>query len=106
MRTRRYRVRVAAKGRGLGGWVVAATLLMIFLVSTDTWNPFPGIWDWANSSRSLSDPAPDWQQRLGGRPESVTRAGDLLVVDVNGAVEARAVSDGTQRWSRKADWGA
>jgi hypothetical protein len=97
---------VAAKGKGYGGWVVAAILVVIFLVSTNTWNPFPDMWRWVNSSRSLSDPAPSWQQRIGGRPESVTQAGNALVVELHTSVEGRRISDGTQTWSRKADWSA
>lgn len=97
---------MAAKGRGYGGWFVAAILIVIFLVSTDTWNPFPDLWTWANTSRELSDPRPSWQQRLGARPDSVTQAGNTLVVEADTSVEGRRISDGSQIWSRKADWSA
>ncbi len=79
---------------------------MIFLAATNTWNPFPGMWSWANSSRPVSDPDPAWQERAGGRPESVTLAGNVLVVELHTAVEGRRVLDGGQIWSRKADWSA
>ena len=95
---------VAAKGKGYGGWLVAAILVMIFLVSTDTWNPFPDMWRWANTSSELSDPAPSWQERVGGRPETVTQAGNTLIVELHTSVEARRISDGSRIWSRKADW--
>jgi outer membrane protein assembly factor BamB len=95
---------VATKGRGYGGWIVAGILVMIFLVSTDTWNPFPDVWRWANTSRGLSDPAPSWQERIGGRAETVTLAGNTLVVELHTSVEARRVSDGGEIWTKKADW--
>jgi outer membrane protein assembly factor BamB len=97
---------VAAKGRGYGGWFVAAILVVIFLVSTNTWNPFPDLWNWANTSRELSDPPPSWQQRLGARPDSVAQAGNTLVIEADTSVEGRRISDGSQIWSRKADWAA
>jgi outer membrane protein assembly factor BamB len=97
---------VAAKGRGYGGWVVAGILVMIFLVSTNTWNPFPDMWRWANTSRELSDPPPSWQQRIGGRAETVTLAGSTLVVELHTSVEGRRVSDGGEIWTKKADWSA
>jgi outer membrane protein assembly factor BamB len=97
---------VATRGRGYGGWIVAAILIMIFLVSTNTWNPFPDMWTWVNTSRELSDPAPSWQQRLGARPDSAIQAGNALVVELDTSVEGRRISDGTQIWSRKADWAA
>lgn len=97
---------MATRGKGYGGWVVAGILVMIFLVSTNTWNPFPDIWDWVNASRGLSDPPPRWQERVGGRPDSVARAGDTLVVELDTSVKGRRVSDGSEIWSRKADWSA
>src|SRR5262245_1214275 len=79
---------------------------MIFLVSTDTWNPFPDMWQWVNASRGLSDPAPAWQERAGGRPETVTQAGNMLIVELHTSVEGRRISDGGESWTRKADWAA
>lgn len=79
---------------------------MIFLVATGIWNPFPGIWSWANASRPVSDPDPAWQERIGGRPQTASLAGNVLVVELHTFTEGRRASDGSQIWSRKADWSA
>ncbi|WP_051367862.1 hypothetical protein [Hamadaea tsunoensis] len=96
-----------AKGRSAaGGWLVAATLTMIILVATGWWNPFPALWDWINTSQTLSDPAPQWQQRLGGRPRTVQAADGIVIVEQPDSVEARDFSTGASRWKAAADWAA
>jgi outer membrane protein assembly factor BamB len=97
---------LVAKGRANTGWFVAGMIVMVMLVATNTWNPFPGIWKWVNHNGPISDPAPAWQQRIGASPQSVTIAGNAIVVDLGDSVEARRLSDGGQLWSKKADWSA
>jgi len=102
-----YRVGVA-KGRSTGsGWLVAALVVMITLVSTGLWNPFPAIWDWINTSATLADPGPRWQERLGGRPSSVLSADGVAIVEQRGeSVEGRSLTTGARLWSTEADWTA
>nr|WP_232533888.1 PQQ-binding-like beta-propeller repeat protein [Plantactinospora sp. KBS50] len=87
-------------------WLAFALVVIVVLAITGVWNPFPQIWDWASSGRSLSDPAPAWQEQVGGTPTGVTVAGDTLVVRERTVVEARSLVTGVQLWQRKADWAA
>jgi hypothetical protein len=80
--------------------------VLVILVSTNTWNPFPGIWEWVSASRPLASPAVAWQQRLGSGPQSVTFAGNAVVVEHRTSVEARGVSSGAQLWEKDKDWAA
>ncbi|MDQ7910662.1 PQQ-binding-like beta-propeller repeat protein [Phytohabitans sp. ZYX-F-186] len=91
---------------GRTGWVVAALIVLVILVSTNTWNPFPGIWEWVSASQPLSSPNVSWQQRLGSGPQSVTFAGNAVVVEHRTSVEARGVSTGAQLWEKDKDWAA
>jgi hypothetical protein len=97
-----------AKGRSsaASGWLVAALLILIMLVSAGWWNPFPAIWDWINTSATLADPAPRWQDRLGGRPTSILTADGVVVVEQRESVEGRSLSTGTKLWNSDADWTA
>jgi len=91
---------------GRTGWVVAALIVLVILVSTNTWNPFPGIWDWVSASQPLSSPNVAWQQRLGSGPQSVTFAGNAVVVEHRTSIEARGISSGAQLWEKDKDWAA
>lgn len=94
-----------AKGRSTAsGWLVAALVVMITLVSTGLWNPFPGLWDWINTSATLADPEPRWQERLGGKPSGILTADGYVVVEQREEVEVRSLSTGVRVWSADADW--
>ncbi|MBB5870717.1 hypothetical protein F4553_004096 [Allocatelliglobosispora scoriae] len=95
-----------AKGRATSGWLTAALVVLIVLVSTGVWNPFPGIWDWINSSAPLADPAPSWQNRLGGRPKNVMVADNTVIIEQPDSVEARSLITGVSLWKQPADWTA
>ncbi|GAA4145240.1 hypothetical protein GCM10022251_05490 [Phytohabitans flavus] len=97
-----------AKGTANGrtGWIVAALIVLVILVSTNTWNPFPGIWSWVSASQPLSSPNVAWQQRLGSGPQSVTIAGNAVVVEHRTSVEVRGISSGAQLWEKDFDWAA
>jgi outer membrane protein assembly factor BamB len=96
-----------ANGRSTaGGWLVAALVVMVLLTSTGVWNPWPGLWDWINTSATLSDPAPRWQERLGGRPKAVMTAESMVVVEQRESVEGRTLSGGVRLWNQPADWAA
>jgi len=96
-----------AKGRSTAsGWLVAGLLVLIILVSTGVWNPFPALWNWINTSASLADPAPKWQERLGGRPVHVLGADGTVIVEQRESVEGRSLTTGAHLWEAEADWTA
>jgi hypothetical protein len=97
-----------AKGgaNGGGGWLTAGIVLLVVLVSTGAWNPFPAIFEFVNRTRPLSTPEVEWQQRLGGVPKTVTITRRAVVVEHRTTVEARSVATGDRLWETKADWGA
>jgi outer membrane protein assembly factor BamB len=96
-----------AKGRSTaGGWLVAAIVVVVLLTSTGVWNPWPGLWDWINTSATLSDPAPRWQNRLGGHPKAVMATDSMVIVEQRESVEGRALVNGVRRWTQPADWAA
>lgn len=96
-----------ANGRSAAsGWLVAALIVVIVVTATGVWNPWPGIWDWINTSATLSDPAPRWQVRLGGRPKTVMTAENMVLVEQRESVEGRSLSSGVRVWQEPADWAA
>jgi outer membrane protein assembly factor BamB len=97
---------VAKGGAKNGGWLAAGVILLVVLVSTGVWNPFPAVLDWINRDRPLSTPELAWQQRLGGVPQGVTITSQAIVVEQRTTVEARSMVDGRRLWQTKADWGA
>ncbi|MGH3713641.1 MAG: PQQ-binding-like beta-propeller repeat protein [Micromonosporaceae bacterium] len=52
----------------------------------------------------LSDPKPQWSERVDGRPIAAAVGADRVVVLLNGAVEVRRLSDGGTAWNRTVDW--
>ncbi|XBP96800.1 PQQ-binding-like beta-propeller repeat protein [Micromonospora sp. CCTCC AA 2012012] len=94
------------KGLGVRGWLLLGLVTVVVLAATGVWNPFPGIWDWVDRSKPISEPDVVWQQRVGGTPKSVTIAGDTVIVEQRTRVEARSLATGTQLWEHKADWAA
>lgn len=96
-----------ANGRSAAsGWLVAALVVVVVLTSTGVWNPWPSIWDWINTSATLSDPAPRWQERLGGQPKAVMAAENMVLVEQRESVEGRSLTSGVRLWSQPADWAA
>ncbi|MFY1674794.1 PQQ-binding-like beta-propeller repeat protein [Plantactinospora sp. WMMB334] len=98
-----------AKGSARGSFMSAlaiALIAVIVLAATNVWNPFPGVWDWVNRDEPISDPDVVWQQRIGGTPQSVTIAGNAVVIRYRTRVEARSLTTGLRLWERKADWAA
>ncbi|NUT07012.1 MAG: PQQ-binding-like beta-propeller repeat protein [Hamadaea sp.] len=96
-----------AKGRSTAsGWLVAGLLVLIILVSTGVWNPFPAIWNWINTSATLADPTPKWQERLGGVPVHVLDADGTVIVEQRESVEGRSLATGAHLWQQEADWTA
>lgn len=86
------------------GWLVAVAVAVTLLATTGVWNPFPDLWAFLSTSRPISDPALQWQQRLGGVPKSVTILDRLVIVEHSDSVEARSRVTGKALWQAKSDW--
>ncbi|GAA3259267.1 PQQ-binding-like beta-propeller repeat protein [Dactylosporangium siamense] len=96
----------------LGAIGVLALIITAILVTG--WNPLPkmsgDITDWwekvASSSGKLSEPETLWADRVGGQPSAAVIAGDAVVVQMRGTIEARGLRSGTELWTKEADWAA
>ncbi|KUL27609.1 PQQ-binding-like beta-propeller repeat protein [Actinoplanes awajinensis] len=95
---------MASSGTWKGLTLVAAITVTV-LASTGVWNPFPQVWDWISTSGPVA-PGTQWQQRLGGTPQSVSVAGDAVVVEYRTSVEAYNLTTAVKLWSTDADWAA
>ena len=97
-----------AKGGGpcVKCWLAFALVILIVLVATNVWNPFPRVWEWVGRNQPLARSDVVWQQRVGGTPKTVTITGETVIVEERLAVEARSLRTGAQLWRRKADWAA
>ncbi|MEN3611183.1 PQQ-binding-like beta-propeller repeat protein [Plantactinospora sp. ZYX-F-223] len=96
----------SARSAGVMSALAIALIAVIVLAATNVWNPFPGVWDWVNRDEPISEPDVVWQQRIGGTPQSVTIAGNTVVIRYRTRVEARSLATGLRLWERKADWAA
>ena len=85
---------------------MAAVIIVTVLVSTRTWNPFPQVWTWINTSEPIASGAARWQTTIGGSPQSVTIAGDAVIVEYRTSVEAYGLTAGVKLWGSDADWAA
>lgn len=114
---RRYLERVARGAvrkfeTALGAIGVLALIITAILVTG--WNPLPRVsWDvtdwWekvASSSGKLSEPETLWSDRVGGQPSAAVIAGDAVIVQMRGTIEARGLRNGTKLWTKEADWSA
>jgi hypothetical protein len=98
--------------------VLILSAVVVFAIRPD-WNPFP-MW-WANfqqgikENRAIADPPTNWVQRTGdpadfagvisdAGPFGASTYGTAVIVITRDHVEARAVSDGAQRWIVDAPW--
>jgi hypothetical protein len=87
-------------------WIAFALTLLFLLIISGVWNPLPGVWNWVNRERTLSEPPPVWQKRLGGGPQGVTIAGDSVITEHRTSVESHSLATGVELWHRKVDWAA
>ena len=102
-------VSVCSVASASGPWrsyAVAAGVVVIVLATTNTWNPFPRLWNWVNTSAPIAAGAAQWQQRIGGSPQSVTIADDAVIVEYRTSVEAYGLGAGVKLWQSDADWAA
>ena len=80
--------------------------ILFVLAATGTWNPFPRLWTWVNTSEPIAGGAAQWQQRTGGTPQSVGIAGTAVIVAYRTSIEAYGLSAGVPLWRSDADWAA
>jgi outer membrane protein assembly factor BamB len=93
-------------GSSWRAYLMAAVIIVTVLVSTKTWNPFPQIWSWINTSEPIASGVSRWQQPIGGSPQSVTIAGDAVIVEYRTSIEAYGLAAGVKLWGSDADWAA
>jgi outer membrane protein assembly factor BamB len=98
---------MAKEGPCVKCWAALIGILLVVLAFTGVLSPYlDKVWAFVSNSEPLSEPAPLWQQRLGGTPVSATIAGETVVVEHRTLVEARSLATGGRLWERKADWAA
>jgi outer membrane protein assembly factor BamB len=91
-------------GNAARGYLMVAVIVLTVLISTHTWNPFPKIWSWLNTSRPIAAGVSQWQQTIGGSPQSVTIANDAVIVEYRTSIEAYGLGAGVKLWGSDADW--
>jgi outer membrane protein assembly factor BamB len=91
-------------GPGWKGFALFAGVALIVLATTGVWNPFPKLWNWVNTTAPIAAGAAQWQQRLGGTPQSVTIAGSAVIVEYRTSVEAYGLGAAVKLWQSDADW--
>jgi outer membrane protein assembly factor BamB len=97
---------VASGSGSFKGYAVAAGVVVIVLATTGVWNPFPKVWNWLNTSDPIAAGAAQWQQRIGGSPQSVTIANDAVIVEYRTSIEAYGLGAAVMLWKSDADWAA
>ena len=96
----------SGSGPGLKGFAVFAGVVVVVLATTGVWNPFPRLWNWVNTSDPIAPGVAQWQQRIGGSPQSVTIANDAVIVEYRTSVEAYGLGAAVKLWTSDADWAA
>lgn len=81
-------------------------IAVVTLALTNAWNPWPGVWAWVMRTEPIANGVASWEQQLGGSAETVTIAGNAVVVEYRTRVEAFGTRAGVQLWERSADWSA
>ncbi|NMO52106.1 PQQ-binding-like beta-propeller repeat protein [Actinoplanes sp. TBRC 11911] len=87
-------------------YALVAIIILVVLATTHVWNPWPNVWSWVNTSKPIAGDAARWQQRIGGSPQSVTVAGDAVIVEYRTSVDAYDLTAGLKLWNNNADWAA
>jgi outer membrane protein assembly factor BamB len=85
-------------------YLLAVVIILIVLATTHTWNPWPKLWNWFNTSSPIAAGASQWQQRIGGSPQKVQIAADAVIVSYRTSVEAYGLGAGVKLWNNDADW--
>ncbi|GIE97985.1 outer membrane protein assembly factor BamB family protein [Paractinoplanes rishiriensis] len=97
---------MASAGSPWRSYLLAAVIVVIVLATTNTWNPWPKFWAWFNTSEPIASGVSRWQQTIGGSPQSVTIAGDAVIVEYRTSVESYGLHAGVRLWGNDADWAA
>jgi outer membrane protein assembly factor BamB len=84
--------------------LLVASLIITVLVSTGLWRPGPFFNDLIDRLTRLSEPPPEWSQRIEGRPDVVAIMNRVVVVASRGFVEGRHTSDGERDWTVPVHW--
>ena len=63
-------------------------IAVVTLALTNAWNPWPGVWAWVMRTEPIANGVASWEQQLGGSAETVTIAGNAVVVEYRTRVEA------------------
>lgn len=96
----------SGSGPGWKGFAVFAGVVLIVLSTTGVWNPFPRLWNWISATNPIAPGRAQWQQTLGGTPQSVTIADTAVIVSYRTSVEAFGLGAGIKLWQSDADWAA
>jgi outer membrane protein assembly factor BamB len=85
---------------------VGVLALTVTLAITTGWNPGTAFMGWLDRVTSISEPAPTWHLRLGGRPTNAgfTNSAQMIVASP-GLVEAYHLDQGGLIWRHEAPWG-
>jgi outer membrane protein assembly factor BamB len=59
-----------------------------------------------NTSKPIAGDSSQWQQRIGGSPQSVTIAGNAVIVEYRTSIDAFDLTAGVKLWNNNADWAA
>ncbi|MDG4822470.1 PQQ-binding-like beta-propeller repeat protein [Asanoa sp. WMMD1127] len=98
-----------ARGNGpcVKCWAAFVAVLLVVGYFTGVLTPLlDRVWAMVNTSSPMTNPAPLWQQQLGGTPRSGTIAGGAVIIEHRTLVESRGLGSGAQLWEHKADWAA
>ena len=88
------------------GYALVVIVVVVVLATTGTWNPWPQVWAWVNTSEPIAGDAARWQQQIGGSPQSVSIVGEAVIVEYRTSVEAYGLTAGVKLWGSDADWAA
>jgi outer membrane protein assembly factor BamB len=97
---------MASGGSPWKGYALVVIVVVIVLATTGTWNPWPQVWAWVNTSEPIAGGAARWQQQIGGSPQSVSIVNEAVIVEYRTSVEAYGLTAGVKLWGSDADWAA
>ncbi|GIF24103.1 hypothetical protein BJ973_007586 [Actinoplanes tereljensis] len=86
--------------------LISVVVVLVVLATTHTWNPWPKWWAWFNTTAPIAEGVARWQSTIGGSPQSVTIAGDAVIVEYRTSIEAYGLTAGIKLWGSDADWAA
>jgi outer membrane protein assembly factor BamB len=88
----------------MGYMLISVVVVLVVLATTHTWNPWPKLWTWFNTSDPIAAGVSRWQSTIGGSPQSVAIAGDAVIVEYRTSIEAYGLTAGIKLWGNDADW--